>query len=297
MVNKKGNSLSHFKNIRTRLKCKRSQISIFIIIAILLVVAVGIIFLARNSLKPEPIIPPVGVENIGDFVTNCLKLTSENGIIFIGRQGGYYIVPSPNMPYTGNDSGPQPPISPQNYFTELGSIVVPYYWDGNSLVNMPSNLTIIESQLSLYVQGNLDNCLNNFTIFKQKGFNVEKGVINASVRILDEKVIVSLDYPVTIKKEEVIQQKTDYNVDVPARLGLIFTLTQNMIRDHVAYPPVYLINNQPKLRDDAFRTIMYRNFYKSFLDIRPDNTAILIITDSEYKLNNTYYDFIFAYKY
>jgi hypothetical protein len=264
---------------------KRAQITIFIIIVILLVFGIGIIFVVKNSLKTVTETLPVGTDNVGDFVTNCLKITSENGLILIGRQGGYYTVPSPSIFYSGNDSGPE------KYFTELGSITVPYYLYSNSMDNMPTIQTI-ESQLSFYVEENLDDCLNNLSVFKQKGFEVQAGEIKSETNILDEKVRVSLNYPVTIKKADFKQQKTVYNVDVPIRLGLIYNLTKNMVLNHTTCPPV---NNPPNLNQNCFNVVRSNNLNIAF--IRLDNTALLIFTDNEYKLNNIYNDWIFAYQY
>jgi len=328
MVNKNGNSHPHFKSILTGLQCKRStsqanplfgtklfrgssrsnsasnftisngnflkskasQITMFIIIALLVVVAVGIIFVVRNSLKPAEPTLPVGTDNVGDFVTNCLKTTSENGLVLIGRQGGYYNVPSPSISHTGNDSGPE------EYFTELGNITIPYYWNGSSSANMPSDSSLIANQLSLYVQGNLNNCLNDFSLFEQKGFAIQKGDIKARTTILDEKVIVSLDYPITITKGESTQTNTAYNVEVPVRLGLIYDLTKEVILNRASCQPVRSVSGGASLNLACFRTgVMPNNFNVGLM--RSDNTAIFILTDNDYKLNNNYYDFIFAYKY
>jgi len=265
---------------------KKGQVTIFIVIAVLLVVAIGIIFVVRNSLKPGETTPPAGTENIQGFVEQCLKNTAEDGIIFIGRQGGYYAPPS-SISYTGNDSD-----SDKKYFTELGNINVSYY----SSTDMPT-LATIEEELSNYVEGNINKCLNDFSIFKQKGFEVQNGTMSVSVRILDEKVVVFLDYPVTITKGDFTQQKTVYSVDVPIRLGLIYTLTQTIIQSGCQ---LVWINNlvELSLYDSCFTPLSRDeyNFRKSML-IYPGNTVLFVITDPEYKLNNTYYDFIFAYKY
>ena len=267
---------------------KNGQVTIFIIIALLLVVAVGIVFVVKNNSDKTTITAPAGTENIQDFVEQCLKNTAENGLVLIGRQGGYYAVPSPSIFYSGNDS------ESGEYYTELSSITVPYYWDGSSSNNMPS-IQIIESQLSLYVQGNLDNCLNNFSAFKQKGFDVQAGEIKTETNILNEKVIVSLDYPVTIKKADITQTKTAYSAEVPVRLGLIYNLTENMIFNHTACPPVSSTSSRATLNLNCFNVVRLNNFNIAL--IRLDNTALFVLTDNEYKLNNTYYDFIFAYNY
>ena len=269
---------------------KHAQITIFIIIAVLLIAVIAIVFLARNVLNPVPPISPAGTENVGEFVKNCLKITSENGIILLGRQGGYYTVPSPSISHTGNDS------STGKYATELGSITIPYYWDGSSSANMPSDRSVIADQLSLYVQGNLNNCLNDFSLFEQKGFAVQKGDMKAQTTILDEKVTVSLDYPVTITKGESTQTNTAYNAEVPVRLGLVYNLARDIILNRASCQPASLISGLMNSNLACFRTgVMPNNFNVG--SMRSDNTAVFILTDNNYKLNNNYYDFIFAYKY
>jgi hypothetical protein len=268
---------------------KKGQITIFIIVAVFLVVSIGIVFVVKNYSKTNVVTPPVGTENVGDFVTNCLKLTSENGLILIGRQGGYYKGSSSNIAYSGNDS------EKMQYFTELGSINIPYYWDGTSSSNMPT-ITTIQNELSNYVKSNISQCLDDFSVFKQKGFTVENGTMEVSARILDEKVVVFLDYPVTITKADFTQKKTVYSVDVPTRLKIFYDLTRDLILNRGDGRIFTLINSGIQL-GQAFDTFNRYTLSKSYIIIPSDNTLIFIITDDEYKLNNIYNDWIFAYKY
>jgi len=294
---KKGNSRLHFKNIRTGLKSKRStrdctraehglfsskcsQVTIFIIIAVLLVVGVGIVFVVRNSLKSRGENLPVGTENVGDYVTNCLKLTSENGLILIGRQGGYYKFASePNVAYSGNDS------EPGILFTNLGSINVPYYYN---LQNIMPSKEKIEEQLSFYVEDNLGKCINDFSVFKQKGFTIDAGNIDVTTTILDEKVRVSLDYLVTITKGETTQTKTAHSAEIPLRLGLVYNISKDFVS---LQAPI-----SGRLCLECLSAVVPSGFHVQVLKYN-DNTNIFVFTDKERKLNNNNYDFIFAYKY
>ena len=302
MVSKKGNSRADFENNSGMLlKSTRSQVTIFIIIAVLLVVAIGIVFVVRNALKTGEVTPPAGAENVGDFVTNCLKTTSENGLVLIGRQGGYYkFTNEPHYSYSGNDS------ETDKYFTELGSITIPYYGDGSSSAasGMPSDRGVIETQLSLYIKDNIDKCLNNFSIFKQKGFEVQNGTMEVSARILDEKVIVILDYPVTTTKADFTQKKTVYSVDVPTRLKMFYDRTVSIIGTRNDYPLFILLNDGVQLSSafDIFNSVNGVGTpqlvgYKSAIIIPSERTLIFILTDNDYKLNNAYNDWVFAYKY
>lgn len=269
---------------------KKGQVTIFIIIAVLLVVSVGIVFVVKNYSKTNVVTPPVGTENVGDFVTNCLKLTSENGLILIGRQGGYYTGSSSNIAYSGNDS------EELQYFTELGSINIPYYWDGTSSSNMPT-ITTIQNELSNYVKSNISQCLDDFSVFKQKGFEVQTpGTMEVSAKILDDKVVVFLDYSVTITKADFTQKKTVYSVDVPTRLKFFYENTYEIIKNQGSYPLVTYGNGAPIVLDDSFTRLNLHTYAHTRMDIRSDKTVIFVFTD-DYKLNDIYNDWIFAYKY
>jgi len=268
-------------NTRLFLGSSRSQVAIFVIIAILLVIAVGIVFIVRSSMEREGETLTVGTDNVGDFVTNCLALTSENGLVLIGRQGGYYRFASePNIAYSGNDS------EPGILFTELGDINIPYYFynSQNTMVSKEK----IEEQLSLYVRDNLNKCIKDFDIFEQKGFSINAGNINATTKILDDKVEIFLDYPVTITKADFTQTKTTYSIDFPIRLKEIYNITQTFLNLQTI--------NSGRLCVECLIAAVPASFHTQVLTSK-DNTHIFILTDKERKLNNSNYDFIFAYKY
>ena len=63
---------------------KRGQITIFIILGIVIVISVGL-FLTINKIEFKPVTYDTKVK---DYVTNCLKQVSDEGIYLIGKQGG-----------------------------------------------------------------------------------------------------------------------------------------------------------------------------------------------------------------
>jgi len=295
----RANSRSQFNNIQTRLKCKRSnshpyfifnnktlvkskcsQITIFVIIAILIVVAIGIIFVVRNSLKNEGGNLPVGADNVGDFVTNCLKITAEKGIVVIGRQGGYYqFNGEPYLPYSGNDG------EPGVLFTNLGSINVPYYFSGS--ITAPTKQKI-EQQISLYIEDNIDKCLDGLSVFEKKGFYVEKGELHANASLFENFTAVYLDYPVQITKGNTTQEISHYSSKLPIRLGKVYELSTLHAIAQSFDQTTLCLNCLIDYKNEGFYTeaLIYNN-----------NTLIFVVTDTERKIGEEYYDFIFAYQY
>src|SRR3989338_9739612 len=76
---------------------KKSQAAIFLIIGIVMVmIAVSLIlvsrFAAKKVSKQETIDvkeAAFDVQPVKNFVTECLSATSKNGLMLLGRQGGY----------------------------------------------------------------------------------------------------------------------------------------------------------------------------------------------------------------
>jgi len=77
---RKANSRLHFNNIKTRLKCKRSQITIFIIIAIIIVVAIGAIFYFSSISRPDN---NKDIQTIDSGITNQIREQRDNCLINI----------------------------------------------------------------------------------------------------------------------------------------------------------------------------------------------------------------------
>jgi len=67
----------------------KAQITLFIIIGILVVVAFGIAFYVGNKVsKPQETKMELGIQPIQDYITTCLSLATIEGLSLIGRQGG-----------------------------------------------------------------------------------------------------------------------------------------------------------------------------------------------------------------
>ena len=115
---------------------KRSQLTIFIILAILIIGFVVLFFTFRGTLQKEK--PPFPeIASIQNFVEECIYESGQGALYFIGQHGGYYL--------------------PSKFSTPLG---IPYYIkDNQNLILAKEN---IEVELSKYVDGALPLCIGNF---------------------------------------------------------------------------------------------------------------------------------------
>lgn len=183
---------------------KRGQITVFIVIGIILLIAVGLFITFRFLLMPEPTITvPEEVAPVKEFIDICLEQTLTDAVVLAGIQGGYTTLP---------DDLRQ---SPYGHLPVAGEFKTPmWYYSGSTRI---PEIFEIEDSLNSYIEQNLDLCLQNFTGIE--AYNVES-TIEAQVltTINKEDVRANMFMPITIVKGEERFEWEEYSVKVDAKL-------------------------------------------------------------------------------
>ena len=181
------------------MKNKKAQLTIFIIIAIFIIAVVVLFFTLKGILQKEKPISPETAE-IQNFVQECLDDSLEEVVFKVGENGGYYFPSS------------APATTPV--------LEIPYYIKDNN--NLMPRKEKIQEQISKGVARELIFCLRDFTIFTNE-YEITKGKINPPEVVIEpERVLVELNYPLTIKKGESHSKIEDFNSEVPVRLGIVY---------------------------------------------------------------------------
>ena len=198
-------------------KTKKSQLTVFIIIAIVIVLVIVGAFFIIGANKPKITAEAITQLNqdINKQVSSCLKTTSENGITLISRQGGYY-KPKNAYAYSGSDQ------EPGQFATTLKNINISYYMLGSKNY-FPTNGTV-EKEISAYIMDNLPKCVQ-IDKFKNRGFNIEEDKKIIKTTITDSKVFVDLEYPITLSGGELRSTLSKFSSETNTRLGVILNLT------------------------------------------------------------------------
>jgi len=171
---------------------KKGQVTIFIIVAIVIIAILALYFLL---IKPPKEIQGVYTDSIYNFVEECIQETAEDAIYEIGQNGGYYM--------------------PTSLSTRTG--IAYYYADNKNL--MPTQERV-ESQISAFIKENLFFCTKNFVQFTN--YNVSQGKIDVDTTITKDKVNIKVNYPITLSQGEESSRIEDFEKDVEARLGLVY---------------------------------------------------------------------------
>ncbi len=241
-------------------KSRRSQISVFVIIAVLLIVAVFIFYLKTN--RDENAIDSAKIKN---FVENCIKETGKSVIYKIGEGGGYYSTPE--------------------FSTDTG--IAYYYSNGKSHMPLKSD---IEKEISLYVSKELSNCTGNFSDFPD--FNVAKGEINVKTKIERESVILNLDYPLSISKEGKTIKLDKFRSVIPARFGVLYDSADEIIKEQLSHDGICLTC--------LMKVSMKNNFKIDMDDYEEDTTIFFFRDEKINEIGNTeeeVFKLVFANKY
>jgi len=198
---------------------KKAQVSLFIIIAIIVVTSVILITLFIEKQKTIP----TEFQVIENYFLGCIKYNTEEGARILGEHGGYIKLPKfePGSAYM--------PFSSQlNFF---GSFI-PYwfYISGNNIMKsqVPS-LTRMEKQLSEFLEEEIEKC--DFSDFKKQGYNIITGKPRASVKIKDNFISVVMQYPITISKGNSKSRIAIHKVEVKSKLGKFYNLAKKIYEE------------------------------------------------------------------
>jgi len=227
------------------MKGKKSQVTLFIIIGILIALSISFVFYIKTrqtkKVETEHIIKEVPLEAkpIKEFVENCIRDIAIEGLKKIGMNGGYISLDTTytlrNLRIDKNN------INPTEYdaFSFSKGNYLPYWWylksnnkclDNKeecevSTANIPS-LEEIENQLNIYISQNLKRCLNNFDKFKKQGFVFEgtNNKVQVSTIIADKDVVFDVMYKFKVKKQGQEYEFKDFSKTLDFKFKDIYNL-------------------------------------------------------------------------
>ncbi|MFC1733401.1 hypothetical protein ACFL6I_24135 [candidate division KSB1 bacterium] len=80
---------------------KRGQITLFIIIGVVILSALGLFLYLRGQVAEEEEFVPADIAPIKVFVDKCLEETAKDAILVVSLQGGYYLAPENSLNFLG----------------------------------------------------------------------------------------------------------------------------------------------------------------------------------------------------
>lgn len=243
---------------------KKGQIMLYVVIAILIIFAAGIVIYIQSA-QIGNLAPPIngGIRPINTFIESCIKNTAENALVFIGQQGGYY-----DLPYNSD-----------------GSYI--YYFAANKSY-FPKEETV-EQQLSLYMDEMIPFCTKNFVDFSDFQTDADPAAIKTTTTILEYQVKFDVEWPILMKRADLSYNLNEFSIEIPSRLNTVYNVAGNMISEQLKNPSSICLSCMTNLAIENNLYIDMENY--------GNDSVIFTITDNKTLINNQPYDFVFANKY
>ena len=191
---------------------KKGQITIFIIVAIFIVGIIIGFFVIKNYVKTGEI--PSSFDSFQNSFLSCLEYTSNEGIYYIAKHGGYYDVPFESSII---------------YFTED----IPYYYL-NSINYVPS-ISIVEKELGKYISSNLEGCLF-LENFEGQGFSINVEEYSILTEISNGNINVKMLNTLTVSKGNDTTQFRNLEVDLNYNLKNLHTTSKEIVEMYSKNP-------------------------------------------------------------
>ncbi|MEN9626128.1 MAG: hypothetical protein RL557_456 [archaeon] len=244
---------------RELLKNNSGQVTIFIVIGIVIVIALMIYFFARDNLS-QTLNPDV--QPVYQFVDDCVKKTTADALYEISTTGGYFFAQE---------------LSTDNH-------IAYYFYNEKNL--MPSQEKI-EEEINVYINTMLFFCTRNFEDFPD--YTIEQGDVQTHTVIEDEKVRFTIDYPLSIQKGESSYSFESFHYEVPVRLGIIYTVVEKIMEEQMLEKDAICMNCISEWGDE----------YDLFIHLRDydETTIIFYVIDRNSIVNEEEFVFNFANRY
>lgn len=189
---------------------RKSQVTLFIILGIFIIIIVGLFFVLRDSITFRGI--PSEFEPVYNNFLDCVEKVGIDGIYFIGLSGGYYEV-------LGN-----------SFFFQNEQISY-YYLDSDDTI--PS-LEIIQEELGFYVSSELDKCFD-ISEFSRQGFDINENY-GFDVEVKENLVKINLAGSLGIRKGEDSVLIDDVGVEIESDIKNVYDSSIDIVRDYSENP-------------------------------------------------------------
>lgn len=196
---------------------KKAQVTVFIIIAIIIVATFILLFALRKELFPSTQKIIEKFRPFSDSYSLCLKELGEEAVNILGVRGGFIFLPEREK------GGKFMPFGSALYF--LGD-EIPYWFyisaNGIERQNIPSKQNM-ENQIETYVEENIERCNSVIEQFREEGFEIEElGKVRVRARINDEEVSLRIIRPLKLKLKNSFARVDSYGVKIKKSVGRVY---------------------------------------------------------------------------
>ena len=197
---------------------RKSQVTIFIIIAILIVGTIILFFLLAQK-KPQKIFKP-SVPNLQESIEKCVRDATQEAISIMLPQGGY--------------------INPTNYKLYKNNKVAYLCYNTNyyqTCVNQqPLYIQFLEQQIRSYIEPKIKDCFYSLKQeYKKKNYAVNDGDLSLNVKLNPKQVEINVFKKFEVNKGEETRKFEKFRVRIPSPLYDLGIASQEIASQEAKY--------------------------------------------------------------
>jgi len=231
---------------------KKAQITIFIILALLIIGSVIILLFMMKKPQPRP-----EVISAGDFRTSlasCIRPHIHETLNLIMEHGGYI---NPKLYKLYNNI----PIAYLCYTRN-------YY---EACINQePLLIEHIEEELHNYLEPEIERCFSETKEeFEKRGYVINMGKLSFDVWLKPRNVEIYMERKVTLSRGEATQKFSDFKIKVQSPIYELTNIAEEIASSEAKY--CYF--------ESLGFTVFYHNKFEISRDILPDSSKIYSIKD------------------
>ena len=233
---------------------KRGQVTLFIIIAIIIVALVLLFILLQGGL-PGQELSQSDLAKVKSYLDDCFKQKTQAGILAIAKQGGYNKLPEGSI----------------NFLDERTA----YYLKNDQLLT-PS-VTTVSEELNSWLNDNVQQCL------LLQGYEISSTSCKAAAKSEVDFVTASFACPVTVKKGLASSQISSFSAKVNMQVPKMLDVSSKIIAEYRKAPDYVCIECYDKIASDNNVTIKIVPITKEIYE--PEHIWFLI-TDKNIKFDD-----------
>jgi len=171
---------------------KRGQVAIFVILALIIVVAIILIFILRRPID----IMVIDEKNPQAFIEKCVSDTVEETVYSLSLQGGD-INPKGSVAYDGEN---------------ITYLCYNANFYGPCANQRPMLIEHIEKELKDSTEGKISNCFETLKTDLEKKYNVEMDEMILNIGLKPKQIVINIDRNLILTRGEDVRTFNNFNI-------------------------------------------------------------------------------------
>jgi len=230
----------------------RGQVTVFLIVGLILIVAVSMMYLVSTEKKRALESPINEVENFAQpvysYIDQCMQTSAEFSTTVVAIQGGYF--------------------DPPSKFTSLTVYDIPTYYDPIDGSMVPDK-ELVEQQLAVALSAALESCTANYTVFD--GFDITVTGLDTKAILTDSRVIFEAEYDMSIAKGSRQTTLGSFRRSQDSNIGRHLEIAEQVVSAHHDLPDHVRLTSLMDIGYD--NDVVFNTLYLN-------NTVVYMITDN-----------------